>query len=52
MFEIIRAHLDREIKYWGRMSDGCGGQFKLCYCVADLMKACEKYNLSQAAFHK
>ena len=33
------------------MSDGCSGQFKSRHSVADLMKSCTKFELTQVGFH-
>ena len=51
LFEIIREQLGREIRNWGRFSDGCASQFKSCYCVADLFNDLKILDLDQASFH-
>ena len=50
MFEIVREKLGRPILNWKRFSDGCDGQFRSRFTVADLMKACERFDLQQASF--
>ena len=38
------------ICYWAHMSDGCNGQFKSRHCVADVMKSCSKFELTEVGF--
>ena len=51
MMEILREKLNRPLTNWVRYSDGCKGQFKSGYCVADLFKATEKFNIKNATFN-
>ena len=50
MFEIIREKLQRPILNWKRLTDGCDGQFRSGFTLADLMKACERFQLQRASF--
>ena len=36
---------------WACTSDGCSGQFKPRYCVANLMNSCSELELTQVGFH-
>ena len=50
MFEILKEKLGRSFKYWKRFSDGCDGQFRSRYTVADLMKAPKRFNCDIVSF--
>ena len=49
--EILREKLNRPLRNWVRYSNGCKGQFKSGYCVADLFEATEKFNIKNATFN-
>ena len=51
MFEIVREKLKRPMTKWIRYSDGCGGQFKSGFCVADLLEAPETFQVTDTTFN-
>lgn len=51
LFEIVRERIRPGIVNWFRLSDGCDGQFKSRFCVADLFNDIQKLQLEQAGFH-
>ena len=51
LLQIVREKIRPGIVNWFRFSDGCDGQFKSRFCVADLFNDIDKFNLKQAGFH-
>ena len=46
--EIIKEKLNRSFNHWIRYTDGCSGQFKSGYCIADLFEVSDQLNIPNA----
>ena len=51
LFQIVEEKLHKRFKRWIRFSDGCRGQFKSRFCVANQFAACALFGFESVWWH-